>query len=188
MRPQDAAAQRSEWMPHEAQIARAVRVQRAVRRTVDAYLDAGLGPDEFSVDVLPGGKVAVTVAPQTPLAPGVSTLRDLILADPIAWDEIYEGTRPGDAQASRCLDAFWARGGQVTFRDRSRVPCDVVIHVQATGGIARVLDVLTRPEWCAADYDQGMETCMARAYRDLVFPASHDYEFRVAQGVCTIAP
>jgi hypothetical protein len=162
----------------------AVLLRRAnqVEMEYHRWFDAGLGPDQVDVEVLPNGLIVTRVTNERfddePIAPGVLTDWELFKRDPqasIAISDMRELTRE---RVNECMRAFAAKHGEMPHEWRFQY----VWRAQSLDGRGRVATEVDAA-WWPASFDEADRRCYRAALDEIekleFITDTHDFKYRM---------
>jgi hypothetical protein len=163
-----------------------------VAREYDRWFDAGLGPEQVRIRLLPDGQIETRVGvgdlDRPPIAPGVLTAWDLYDRDPRASAAVMDMRGLADELTDPCLAAFLRRLHAQGRKLNDGLDWTYVWHVQSVGGRGSVVDIEVRDEWWPALFDAQDRACHLAAFEEIkrqeLITDAPDFDYRVETGTC----
>jgi hypothetical protein len=163
-----------------------------VAREYDYWFDAGLGPEQVRIRLLPDGQIETRVSgrdlDRPPIAPGVLTAWGLYDRDPRASAAVMDMRGPADELTEPCLAAFLRRLHAQGRKLTDGLDWTYVWHVRSVGGRGSVMDIEVRDAWWPAMFDAQDRACHLAAFEEIkrreFITDTPDFDYRVETGVC----
>jgi hypothetical protein len=112
----------------------------------------------------------------------------LLEKDKLAMDTIQSGIGPGSVPSRRQDDCYAAWMLRPHQRIRARMEWNVTVTIVAKAGTARVVEADVPDEDWPAPFDTPLERCVLDSYREVSFPAEHDFEVTLDFPLCIYGP
>ena len=163
-----------------------------VAREYDRWFDAGLGPEQVRIRLLPDGQIETRVSvrdlDRPPIAPGVLTAWDLFDRDRRASAAVTDMGGLATELTDPCLAAFLRRLHAQGRKLTDGLDWIYVWHVRSVGGRGRVVDIEVRDAWWPALFDAQDRACHMAAFEEIkrqeFITDTPDFDYRVETGVC----
>jgi hypothetical protein len=163
-----------------------------VAREYDRWFDAGLGPEQVRIRLLPDGQIETRVSvrdlDRPSIAPGVLTAWDLYDRDPRVSAAVTDMHGLANELTDPCLAAFLRRLHAQGRKLTEGLDWTYVWHVRSVGGRGSVVDVEVRDAWWPALFDAQDRACHLAAFEELerraLITDAPDFDYRVETGAC----